>query len=261
LLLYSESTVQERVIEAANEAAVLSSWRRNFPMNYMSGPNAAVILATPKLASCLEDENFVAGLLRPFVSDTSHSLEFNILSAVVDGVPGVCHSDDQGHGLSFMLSEFEGSLPGLYDSEYRARSDSEARPSIAMSARPMFGKYPSFDVTVPLSNTISHDGRPFTMFASRWESQEGRPFQMTRKIEKETQRLDLPVLQGALSQLRVHLLPISEPRKIVSGLGNIVREVEESGSIQPASKELEGLHSNHAQTACKAWYRIYLGTY
>ena len=179
----------------------------------------------------------------PEAASGQQSPEISVLSAAVDGIPwpGALHGAQDG--LSVLHGSLTSMLPGLWGGHSAPSVDgSIVQPSITIPF-PRFetgfkGKGP--EVTIPLANTVFDNGRPFTMFASRWQRQPGSPFKLTQGTEKKRQ-LVIPAFKGAFSGVSAPLLPISRPRKIVSGLGNIIRQVEVDGKPTPASKELEAV--------------------
>lgn len=133
-------------------------------------------------------------------------------------------------------------LPGLWSNASGSPAGgSVVQPSITIPFPRFETALTGPEVTVPLSNTVFDNGRPFTMFASRWQRQPGSQLKLTQSAEKERQ-LVVPTFSGdASTGISAPLLPITLPRKIVAGLGNIVRQVDIDGKPASASKELEAV--------------------
>ncbi|KAK3953117.1 hypothetical protein QBC32DRAFT_127884 [Pseudoneurospora amorphoporcata] len=126
-------------------------------------------------------------------------------------------------------------------------------PVLEFRINPMRGHDEPVQVTLPLANTsyatstaAQQRGRgttPHILEVSAWarspEKQKLRPIHVeanTRThVTIETTSLKQPWPSTAWFQLA----PITSPRKIVSGLGNILKQVEIDGESAPASKELE----------------------
>lgn len=175
---------------------------------------------------------------------SQHGQDISVLSAAVDGIPWPEGRHNVRDGLSVMHGSLASMLPNLWSGSSTPQVGSSAvQPSITIPlprfATGLGARGP--EVTVPLANTVFDNGRPFTMFASRWQRQQsGSPFKLTQRTEKDRQ-LVVPTFEGASSNVFAPLLPITQPRRIAAGLGNIIRQVELDGKSAPASKELEAV--------------------
>lgn len=114
-------------------------------------------------------------------------------------------------------------------------------------------------VQLPVANTLFHNSRPSTMFAISWVSSTdpGSPnaYVRDKKINLAQQALNLfglcpgEVLR-AHSKLVLDLKPMTLPRIIATGLGNIIRELysgRELNETMPASQELENAISREVE--------------
>lgn len=207
--------------------------------------NAAVILASPDLAAWLDDAAFLGSLLHrcsfDVPKDEVRTREVSLLAAVVDGLCPRLLRGRPSSGLSILYGQRDAILPGLWDAEEaseQAPVDSRASVSVALS--PLLGDFRALNVTIPLANTLFQNGRRSTLLASRWQSDGNGPFELREAMGKQTQAI-IPSLRSIQTHTNasVPLLPVTRPRKIVTGLGNIVRQVEIDGCPSPASKELE----------------------
>ncbi|KAK8873208.1 6-phosphogluconate dehydrogenase [Apiospora arundinis] len=231
---------------------------------HASQQNTAVILASPELASWSDDHGFMSQLLamlhrqRQRVGDTSAAegeSHIDVLFGVTDGIadPSRLHSKPYS-GLSILYGGTTSLLPSLWKRQDKrgvtsAIGDSDRASSILFTnVKGKDGLHAetqsdlSPEVTLPLANTIFQNGRRSTLFASRWSPNpsavEGNEMELTRLEEKSQQ--EIVCLQGSRSAPpRIPLMPLAPPRKIVAGLGNIVRQVDIDGVVSPASKELE----------------------
>ena len=109
----------------------------------------------------------------------------------------------------------------------------------------------SYVLRLPVANTLFYNDRPSTMFASRWVSSIGSTSQNVyacmKKIDLAPQVLNLTgmlPMQDLRHQkkLVLELQPMTVPRVIAAGVGNIIRELymdRESHQTMPASQELE----------------------
>lgn len=171
----------------------------------------------------------------------------DVLFGVVDGIADPHHLHGKPHqGLSILYGGTASLLPSLWDqAKVAGRGDPDKASAVEFTtheASSVDGQEVLTHVTLPLANTLFQNGRRSTLFASRWSapSAAGRQMELRRMDEKSHQEVScLRGLRGL--PLRIPLMPLAPPRKIVAGLGNIVRQVEIDGVVSPASKELEVL--------------------
>ncbi|TPX15407.1 uncharacterized protein E0L32_004387 [Thyridium curvatum] len=206
--------------------------------------DSAVILASRQYATWLEDPGFMGPLLQQFFGQSqgeTTSQEVSVLGAVVDGLCPLQPSVMPRTGFSILHGNQDEILPDLWvgKREYKFRA-AEVQASIAVSFRPLLGDFHPLNVTIPLAQTIFQNGRPSTLLATRWKAGLSGSYELQSLIEKDSQVI-VPSLASiqAHASVSVPLYPISTPRQIVSGLGNIVRQVDIEGKASPASQELE----------------------
>lgn len=169
--------------------------------------------------------------------------EVSVLAAAVDGLCPATPSSSPQTGFSVLCGSLDDILPGLWTSQAGPLSSSTgAEPSVAVSLNPLLGDASPLQVTVPLANTVFQNGRPFTLLASRYRRQPTGSYKLVDLSERRTQLIvpGSPSIQSSTS-ISALLLPLLRPRQIVSGLGNIVRQVDVDGRPTPASKELEDI--------------------
>lgn len=202
------------------------------------------MLASRDLAAWLDDDAFVAALLQqtsPALSthNDASPREISVLAAVVDGLSPSKPFGEPRSGFSLLQGYTDSLLPSVWDMG-RRNDGASSQSSISMLFNPLPGGKRSLQVTLPLANTIFQNGRQSTLLASRWQKQASGSFTLSQ-LEERTSQVILPLISGsdAFTNASVPLLPISTPRKIIAGLGNIVRQVEIDGQPSPASKELE----------------------
>lgn len=98
-------------------------------------------------------------------------------------------------------------------------------------------------LTLPLANTLFQNGTRSTLLVSEWgqaEGTRGEELKLLRIAEKRSQLINLPSAVLAVElNVRAPLVPITQPRKVLETLGNILAKVEINGESSPASKELQ----------------------
>ncbi|KAK4165699.1 hypothetical protein QBC43DRAFT_314984 [Cladorrhinum sp. PSN259] len=247
--LNSSSTTAKDNPKLKEEAIKLISKNLRVPHTH----DAAVVLTSKGLASWLDDNDFISRLLGSTAAPRGGRL--TLLTAAVDEVPrydrnGVFAS---GEGISILPAQSETMLPSLW-SDVRAETDGFSgtggpKPSLEFQV-PYMGHgpkpHPSLQVTLPLANTIFQTGRSHALSVSEWTSMSGtvdagNAWTMGSRGEKIVQSVILPIGSEHGSLLATSLIPLTKPRKIVAGLGNILRQVEIDSAETPASKELEAI--------------------
>ncbi|KAI1416798.1 hypothetical protein F5Y13DRAFT_153089 [Hypoxylon sp. FL1857] len=220
-------------------------------INAQGGENSdyqheVAIFASRDFATWLGDENFISGLLGTLFKSNAngklHSRDLNVLYAVTDGLtPKQVFSEPQT-GLSLLYSSANSILPGLWDSDdFGSNVNQDREASVSFLSNPLPRDTRSLEITLPLANTVFQNGRRSTLFASKWQQGDNGIITRTLIQEKRAQKIRPHANSADHTNPILPLLPLTPPRKIIAGLGNIVRQVEVDGSTVPASKELEGL--------------------
>lgn len=157
-------------------------------------------------------------------------------------------------GFSLQSGTLDGLLPGLWkqtfdatlaENQPGAAGPSEEPASLSLVLRQAKHSGAVVTVNLPLANTLFHNGRRTTLLASEWlytkdEKSRRKTVACSRMQEKRSQIVEL--LVGPTHQklaIVSPLVPITHPRKIVEGLGNILAKVEIDGQPSPASQEIQ----------------------
>ncbi|KAL2262814.1 hypothetical protein VTK26DRAFT_9396 [Humicola hyalothermophila] len=201
-----------------------------------------VILASRTLAPLLDDDGFIARL----ISSTGHVLEkpkaVSVLTAAVDEVPTYDHQSDafcSAEGLSILRGSAARVLPRHLREEALIQG---AKPSIEFS--PPRARFTGpLRVTVPLANTIFTNGKTHSLTESLWETGQQKPPRLQHRVQKTKAEVVIPATDmgfgpKAVSAIMPGLVPITEPSKILSSFGNILRQIS-LGGPSGASTELE----------------------
>ncbi|OHE98889.1 hypothetical protein CORC01_05785 [Colletotrichum orchidophilum] len=205
--------------------------------------DAVVVLASRQYTSWLQDDKFMAALLQPF----NNGRELNVLAAVVDGLHPLRAFGEIPQGFSFFHGPKDSVMPTLWQEEnIGAQPPSNAKLNAAIKF--LFGgKSGHLACTFPLANTIFQNGLLSTLLASRWRINETGGLDLVELKERQAQEVNISNIpegnmpEGSVRKNSVEapLFPITPPRMIASGLGNIIRQVEIFGKETPASGELE----------------------
>lgn len=214
--------------------------------------DAVFIAVSQEFTTWLEDDNFMSRVLHSLFK-SSHSWGspppkvVDVVTSVVDGVSLVSAGITILHGRAHDILPNIGSDTHMRDLGHTAKFyEKPAFLSFRMKSATETPRQHSsaLTVTVPLANTIFQNGKASTLLASRWlENKDGfyimeepGPWLVSEQIIiPETTRNE----KGSMTSF-APLEAVTPPRKIVSGLGNIIRQVNIDEMVTPASRELEG---------------------
>lgn len=220
----------------------------------------AVVCATPRHASWLNDADFMAAVVRELRARRQYTdpamTKFHVLAAVVDGLPPVVQPGTVQEGMSFLSDDATDFLPGLWDNTSESLPDtvssslcfSRKFPTVRLNHTVIYSEQKDHHLTLPLANTLFLNGRRSTLLVSEWTvtdddaTQEHPPrMELSRMATKATQviKIRAPGTQRTRLSIAGRLAPICPPRIIKGVLGNIISEIEIEGKPSPASAELQ----------------------
>jgi hypothetical protein len=220
-----------------------------------------ILLVTPAFASWIDltnsfleecmNELFTSGRYK-HVTKTIHSL-----AAVVDKLPTPRNSSTDGtkssfasEGLSLMLVS-ESDVLGRVARPSQEGGAIFKEPTFMFSLRPLLSSakkdasfIEQYEVGLRLANTIFANGKERTLQAMRWEYHSVSQKYVLgpyRDLSNCTVTSSLDFVHGCLE---VPLHPVTQRRKVVSSMGNILRQISRSENDRsnepiPASSELE----------------------
>ncbi|KIW62795.1 hypothetical protein PV04_10926 [Phialophora macrospora] len=227
-----------------------------------------VVLATPSLASLLEPGDFPKDLLPALYQGrrSEHGADTIVkcIYGVVDALPGPgpsSHGVDRHspgltgtEGLAVFLSSDDGRSRSLYASG-TAHGDSEKEAATTLKFATAFTlsdldtgdgqrTVTSRHVSLPVANTIFVNGKRTTLFEDGWkikfcQTSEASINYLYRK-PLASYHIDLScdsdeVVKAGSSPLR----RLTEPRKVVGSMGNVLAQIQVGPEAVPASQELE----------------------
>ncbi len=230
-----------------------------------------VILATPPFACWIQDADFIGKILDKVSVRAHRSDRTKTVTAVVDGlspclsrkeIASSRNTSPTSEGFSFMISPIpkllgEGGdqVAGFADA---AKSQSglifNFMTSPGKSLKQLAAPGAMAEVTVPLANTIFRNGRASTLMVGEWSNTNtpvvrrvgtplagGRRYFTPKSLAyQESCTIHSEPFRLPRDRVSVPLDDLTEPKRIVAGLGNIVRQLEGSdGAAVPASTELE----------------------
>lgn len=255
MLIYPQAIVTEELRKFVENQTQLGHWKRPWIAGSGDSKSALVLLASKDMAKCLESHEFMSTFLEALAppGEPHASATIDVLAGLTDGLQTNKLGAQQQSGLSILYGP-SGILPHLWEQQNGgegSRRDVDRAASISVSAA-----YPgqpfNSHVTIPMANTIFQNGRRSTLFATRYEKNAAgtNRFEATLMQDKAHQAIEVVTDAGPRFTPQLPLIPLTTPRKIAAGLGNIVRQVVRGGEgnnndndnkPEPASKELEDL--------------------
>lgn len=220
---------------------------------------AIVILVTPAFAKWLEDdENFIKRILDCF---TYRHIDKKpnyvvVVGAVVDGLApspeqiptAECTGPLEGfsflHGLrNQILSPADVWKPESFKDD-KMNPDKLSHLIISGKNRPKPGEESlATTISLPLANTLFVNGKHSTLEISQWTRRYEGEYKCIQRAEKQYQHINAFHHQSTLiPPIFVPAVPLTLPRPIANGLGNIIRQLSfgpEDTDNRPASSELE----------------------
>ncbi|KAM0332429.1 hypothetical protein ACHAQA_002710 [Verticillium albo-atrum] len=234
---------QHDLVEKVAREADSSGFRR------AKAQNAVVILASRNYAPWLADKAFMTNFLESFAPPAAKAgedqEELNVLVAAMDALCPQSPLFPARHGFSVIQGPVDHLLPGLWaEASEESVPDKSKLEKAAVTFRVNTPEIAAgcfaTTITLPLANTLFQNSRPFTLLASRWgRDTPGAPLTMSHTVTKPSQEVVCAGTIPTADRQQIFLNPITQPRTIVSGLGNIVRQIDVDGEAVPASQELE----------------------
>ncbi|KAJ5944190.1 hypothetical protein N7516_004358 [Penicillium verrucosum] len=222
------------------------------PVSPSAAPaSVPLLLVTPSFAHWLDPSSpFLSQFLSRLYRNSPRNDTLYAVTAVVDALPNT--TSENPH-----LSESEGlSLLAIGQSGVQAkvapprliRSSASEETNLLFSFRPEVigptGKGPAHEIGLRLANTIFVNGRETTIFGTRWlwdKTSSGYTLDSSMDF---TSCMVTATSQAVHTTLELPLHPVTERRRVMTSMGNILRQLAKSTDLtstdtMPASSELE----------------------
>jgi len=219
-----------------------------------------VILVTPQYVTWFQNNpKLVEAILKRFAPTPppdfkrAYPMMADVIVACVDGVTTDTERippafRDRPHpGFAFLYGRHSDIVPELAKATSASSDNPEQKSSLTFygiasrKGGPLSNK-DQICVTLPLANTLFKTGQPSMRSVSRWSARTLVGDWVRVKEEHNIKNIAIKMWSHAPrpTQFYVPARPLTHARKIVSGLGNIVRQLDfGTDGIGPASKELE----------------------
>ncbi|KAB8299076.1 hypothetical protein EYC80_001198 [Monilinia laxa] len=251
-------TTKEQVLRLVLRRARMTRAQYFGDFSNFSAEEAIVVLVTPAFAQWLEDDSFIKGLLERLTyhhgeGKTSYAVA---VGAVVDGLApspnDILRAERTGplEGLSFMHGSRTQVLTSKSVWKPESFKTNTTNPD-KLAHLILSGKSRSKQseqalattISLPLANTLFVNGKHSTLEVSQWSRRGGCEYKRIRYVEKQYQHIKAFHHESTMvPPIFVPAVPLSLPRPIANGLGNIVRQLAfgpEDTDNRPASSELE----------------------
>ncbi|KAI9043720.1 uncharacterized protein KD926_003071 [Aspergillus affinis] len=221
-----------------------------------------IILVTPSFASWIDPshtflEQWINRLYRNQPSEGSHG-SAHAFVAIVDKLPDTSRKSNNApeedieeyEGISVMLSRAE-NIQGKVAAPRRLRATDAPEAALVFSVQTNTPhaagealRQPIHEVGLRLANTIFLNGKENTLFGTRWAyDASSSSFSLGQTVDL-SRCLITSNTESISSSLGLPLYPVGRRRKVVTSMGNILRQITKHADGQsmepmPASAELE----------------------
>ncbi|KAI2635139.1 hypothetical protein GGS21DRAFT_517065 [Xylaria nigripes] len=235
----SSGASQKEILDQLSQHALK---RSREPGYEVPGTDGVAILASREFTSWLEDKTFMSAFLEVLFKSMRtteiYRLGLNVLSGITDSISSHRLTSEARSGFSVLWGPTSKNLPGLWNEDGFIGTSQDSTSCVSFVTAPFASDTGALEVTLPLANTVFQNGRRSSLYASKWEVNSNGSVTLLKRKPKMTQKI-ATLGRIARTSSTIPLLPVTPPRKIIAGLGNIVRQVEVDGAATPASKELE----------------------
>lgn len=230
------------------------------PASLAESGHIPIFLVTPTFAPWIDPaSSFLEQCVNRFLCDTPNARSlspFHAVVAIIDRLPdvrgqsrdalisgrGQAQSDSEGISLLFVKAE---NVQGKAAETRHFRSSGTEEPALVFSVNTNAPDRPAHEVGLRLANTIFINGNENTLFGMRWTYNATSSRLALDQYVNLSNCIITSSVNSVLNTLRFPLYPVSRRRKVISGMGNILRQVAKSADDaqsnvpMPASSELE----------------------
>ena len=218
-----------------------------------------LLLVTPSFAHWIDNSNpFLGSLLGQLYPDLPKSTPVYAVAAVIDKLPNSTHSGrlfsgdsgdsefepSQSEGLSLLAIQRE-NVRGKAAAARRIGGPAGEEPDLGIFIKDTNGsKGTTHGVGLRLANTVFINGKESTLMGMRWIYNDDVGAYTISKSVNLTSCSITSISAATNPSLTLPLDPVGERRRVITGMGNILRQVSKSTdptSVEPmpASTELE----------------------
>ncbi|KAK4864446.1 hypothetical protein LT330_009709 [Penicillium expansum] len=210
-----------------------------------------LLLVTPNFAHWLDSSSpFLSQFLGRLYGNSPENDTLYAVTAVVDALPNTTSKStnlSESEGLSLLVVGQSG-VQAKAASPRLIRTSASEETNLLFSFQPKVigqtSKGPAHEIGLRLANTIFVNGRETTIFGTRWlwdETSNG--YTLNSSIDF-TSCMITATSQAVNTALELPLHPVTERRRVMTSMGNILRQLAKSTDVtstdtMPASSELE----------------------
>lgn len=210
-----------------------------------------LLLVTPNFAHWLDSSSpFLSQFLGRLYGNSPENDTLYAVTAVVDALPNTTSKStnlSESEGLSLLVVGQSG-VQAKAASPRLIRTSASEETNLLFSFQPKVigqtSKGPAHEIGLRLANTIFVNGRETTIFGTRWlwdETSNG--YTLNSSIDF-TSCMITATPQAVNTALELPLHPVTERRRVMTSMGNILRQLAKSTDVtstdtMPASSELE----------------------
>ncbi|KAL5000241.1 hypothetical protein BDV10DRAFT_162956 [Aspergillus recurvatus] len=213
-----------------------------------------VLLFTPAFAHWADAQGTFfkqcLGRLYQNTSDRPSQLPIHAVGAIIDRLPHYTRERNklgESEGVSILLARGD-DIQGKAATPRQIRSAETEESTLLFSFREDVGRQSesqaAHEIGLRIANTIFLNGKENTLFGTRWAyDTSSRSLKLEKSVDLSTCSV-MMMPKNIRSSLNLPLYPVGERRKVISSMGNILRQVAKhadgsSDEPMPASSELE----------------------
>ncbi|KAE9962795.1 hypothetical protein BLS_010008 [Venturia inaequalis] len=265
ILLFTPSFAQALAYDPQFLPKVLNRLFERLPDFYQHGPGTRSLRVAVAVVDRLPMRNTLREKKAPNLTDHGSEGVSYVVSAIPElgltsETPAFTRSSlDEAKTLSLLIGDAQ-------ESEVLGAPESETSTvPVNMQKIETTKKY-NIEVQVPLASTVFQAGQSSILSLSSWawRNADGR-YILEQKSTESPSHVSFKFPFAHTSFINTPLIPLTPPRKIVAGMGNVIRQVERDTEYITASQELEPAVSSYftakdlPPSAVNAWALIIPG--